>query len=164
MDTKRVTRLALLTAVSLILFTVEAQIPPPVPVPGVKLGLANIITVYAAFRFGMADALMVLLARVVLGSAVTGAVSSLIFSLAGGLLCWLVMIPLRSILTPKQIWVCGVIGAVFHNIGQTLACIAVYQTLTVLAYLPVLLLSGIVTGLFTGLAAQYLLKRLEGRL
>lgn len=164
MDTKRITRLALLTAVSLILFTVEAQIPPPVPVPGVKLGLANIITVYTAFRFGMAEALMVLLVRVVLGSVVTGAVSAIIFSLSGGLLCWLIMIPLRRILTEKQIWVCGVIGAVFHNIGQTLACIAVYKTTAVIVYLPVLLLSGIVTGLFTGLTAQFLLKRLKDRL
>ncbi|MBE7007932.1 MAG: Gx transporter family protein [Ruminococcaceae bacterium] len=164
MDTKRITHLALLTAISLILFTVEAQIPPPVPVPGVKLGLANIITVYVAFRFGIWDALMVLLARIVLGSAVTGAVGAMIFSLSGGLLCWLVMIPLRRILTQKQIWVCGVVGAVFHNIGQTLACIAVYQTTAVLVYLPALLLSGMATGLFTGLTAQYLLKRLEGRL
>ncbi len=164
MDTKRITRLSLLTAVALILFTVEAQIPPPVPVPGVKLGLANIITVYTAFRFGLADALMVLLVRITLGSAVTGAVSAAIFSLSGGFLCWLVMIPLRRILAPKQIWVCGVIGAVFHNIGQVLACVAVYQTTAVVAYLPALLLSGMVTGLFTGLTAQYLLKRLEGRL
>ena len=164
MDTKRITRLALLTAISLILFTVEAQIPPPVPVPGVKLGLANIITVYVAFRFGVWDALAVLLARILLGSAVTGTVGAMVFSLSGGLLCWLVMFPLRRILTPKQIWVCGVVGAVFHNIGQTLACIAVYQTTAVLAYLPALLLSGMATGLFTGLTAQYLLIRLEGRL
>lgn len=164
MDTKRITRLSLLTAVSLILFTVEAQIPPPVPVPGVKLGLANIITVYTAFRFGLPEALMVLLVRVVLGSIVTGSVSAIIFSLSGGLLCWLIMIPLRRILTPQQIWVCGVIGAVFHNIGQTLACIAVYNTTAVVVYLPVLLLSGIVTGLFTGLTAQFLLKRLKDKL
>ena len=164
MDTKRLARLSLLTAIALILFTVEAQIPPPVPVPGVKLGLANIITVYVAFRFGLLDALMVLLVRVVLGSFVTGAVSAMIFSLSGGVLCWLVMIPLRRILTQRQIWVCGVVGAVFHNIGQTLACIAVYQTTAVVVYLPALMLSGIVTGLFTGLTAQFLLKRLEKRL
>lgn len=164
MDTKRIARLALLTAVALILFTVEAQIPPPVPLPGVKLGLANIITVYAMFRFGARDALLILLTRVLLGSFVTGAVSALIFSLSGGLLCYLVMLALRRILTERQIWVCGVIGAVAHNIGQILACIAVYQTTAVVAYLPPLLLSGIVTGLFTGLTATYLLKRLNGLL
>ena len=164
MDTKKLTRLALLTALSLILYTVEAQIPPPVPVPGVKLGLANIITVYAMFRFGPRDTLLILLTRVLLGSFVTGAVSALIFSLSGGLLCYLVMLALRRVLTERQIWVCGVIGAVAHNIGQILACVAVYQTTAVLAYLPPLLLSGIVTGLFTGLAATYLLKRLNGLL
>ncbi len=164
MDTRKLTRLALLTALSLILYTVEAQIPPPVPVPGVKLGLANIITVYTVFRFGPASALAVLLVRIVLGSAVTGSVAAMIFSLSGGLLCWLVMLPLRRILTEKQIWVCGIVGAIFHNIGQTLACIAVYQTTAVIVYLPVLLLSGMVTGAFTGLTAQFLLKRLEGRL
>jgi len=164
MDTKRITRLALLTALALILFTVEAQIPPPVPIPGVKLGLANIITVYAMFRFGPRDTLLILLTRVLLGSFVTGAVSALIFSLSGGLLCYLVMLALRRVLTERQIWVCGVIGAVTHNIGQVLACVAVYQTTAVLAYLPPLLLSGIVTGLFTGLAATYLLKRLNGLL
>ena len=164
MDTKRITRLALLTALALILFTVEAQIPPPVPIPGVKLGLANIITVYAMFRFGPRDTLLILLTRVLLGSFVTGAVSALIFSLSGGLLCYLVMLALRRVLTERQIWVCGVIGAVAHNTGQILACVAVYQTTAVLAYLPPLLLSGIVTGLFTGLAATYLLKRLNGLL
>lgn len=164
MNTKHIARLSMLTAVSLILFTVEAQIPPPVPIPGVKLGLANIITVYAMFRFGPVDALLILLVRVLLGSFVTGAVSALIFSLSGGLLCWLVMIPLRRILTERQIWVSGVIGAVFHNIGQILACLAVYQTTVVLRYLPALMLSGIITGLFTGLTATYLHRRLAGRL
>lgn len=164
MDTKRITRLSLLTATALILFTVEAQIPPPVPVPGVKLGLANIITVYAMFRCGSADALLILLARVLLGSMFTGAVTALLFSLGGGLLCWLVMLVLHRVVTEQQLWVCGVIGAVFHNLGQMLVCVAVYRTRAVLVYLPALLLSGILAGAFTGLTAQFLLKRMRNRL
>ncbi len=164
MNTKRLARLALLSAVALILFTVEAQLPPVVPIPGVKLGLANIVTVYAVFRYGPRDALMILLVRVFLGSVFAGAMMAFLFSLCGGLLCWLAMIPLRRILTEQQIWVCGVIGAVVHNIGQMAVCVAVYQTSAVLVYLPVLMLSGIVTGLFTGFAAQFLLKWLKGRL
>ena len=163
MDTKRMVRLALLTATALILFTVEAQIPPPVPIPGVKLGLANIITVYVLFCFGPLDALLVLLVRVLLGSVLTGAVSALIFSLSGGFLCWLILLPLRRVLTRRQIWVSGVIGAVAHNLGQILACIAVYGTTAVLAYLPLLMLSGVATGLFTGLAATFLVRRLDGK-
>ena len=164
MDVKRLTKLALLTAVALILFVVEAQIPAPVPIPGVKLGLANIVTVYAMFRFGPRDTLLVLLTRVVLGSVFAGSVMALWFSLAGGRLCWAAMAALRKILTERQLWVCGILGAMCHNLGQMAVCLAVYRSWAVAVYLPVLLLSGIVTGLFTGLTAQFLLKRLQGRL
>ncbi len=161
MKTKRLTTLALLTGIALILFTVEAQIPPPVPIPGVKLGLANIITVYVLFRHGPRDALLVLLARILLGSAFAGSPATLLFSLGGGLLCWLVLLPLRRILTERQIWVSGVLGAMAHNFGQIAVCVAVYHTAAVLVYLPALLLAGMATGLFTGLAAQFLLARLR---
>ena len=164
MDVKRLTKLALLTAVALILFVVEAQLPAPVPIPGVKLGLANIVTVYAMFRFGPRDTLLVLLTRVVLGSVFAGSVMALWFSLAGGLLCWAAMAALRNILTERQLWVCGILGAMCHNLGQMAVCLAVYRSWAVAVYLPVLLLSGIVTGLFTGLTAQFLLNRLRGRL
>lgn len=161
MKTKRLTTLALLTGIALILFTVEAQIPPPVPIPGVKLGLANIITVFVLFRYGPRDALLVLLARILLGSAFAGSPVTLLFSLGGGLLCWLIMLPLRRILTERQLWVCGVLGAMAHNLGQIAVCVAVYHTTAVLVYLPALLLAGMAAGLFTGLAAQFLLARLR---
>ena len=161
MRTRRITKMALLTAVALILFTVEAQIPAPVPIPGVKLGLANIITVYAMFALGPWDTLCILLVRVFLGSVFSGQMSTLLYSLSGGLLCYLAMLLLRKILTEKQIWVCGVIGAVFHNIGQMLMAIAVFQSLSVVFYFPLLMLSGIITGLFTGLCAQLLIRRLK---
>ncbi len=154
-----VTRMALLTAVALTIFVAEAQIPPIVPIPGVKLGLANIITVYAMFRLGPREALAILLARILLGSLFAGQMMSLLFSLAGGLLCFAVMLPLRRILTLRQIWVSGVIGAVCHNIGQILVAAAVSGTLSVAVYLPALMLSGIVTGAFTGLCAQLLVNR-----
>ena len=161
MRTRRITKMALLTAVALILFTVEAQIPAPVPIPGVKLGLANIITVYAMFALGPWDTLCILLVRVFLGSVFSGQMSTLLYSLSGGLLCYLAMLLLRKILTEKQIWVCGVIGAVFHNIGQMLMAIAVFQSPSVVFYFPLLMLSGIITGLFTGLCAQLLIRRLK---
>ncbi len=153
--------MALLTAAALILFTVEAQLPPPVPIPGVKLGLANIITVYAMFALGPADTLCVLLARVLLGSMFSGAMISVLYSLAGGLLCYAAMLGLRRVLTSRQIWVCGVLGAVFHNVGQMLVAIAVFRTVAVAVYFPLLVLSGMAAGLFTGLCAQYVLKRMK---
>lgn len=159
--TKRLTTMALLTAVALILFTVEAQLPPPVPVPGVKLGLANIITVYAMFRLGSRDTLLILLCRVFLGSVFAGQMMTLLFSLGGGLLCWLVMLGMRRVVTEKQIWVCSVAGAIAHNAGQIGVAIAVTQTPMLIAYFPVLLLSGILCGLFTGLCAQFVLQRIR---
>ncbi len=160
MNTKRLTTCALLTAVALTIFVAEAQIPPPVPVPGMKLGLANIVTVYAIFALGPAEALMILLCRVFLGSLFAG-LSTFPYSLAGGVLCYLSMFLLRKALTEKQLWVCGAIGAIFHNVGQMAAAILIARTPQLIYYLPVLLLTGIPAGALTGLAAQLLLARLR---
>ena len=84
-STKQLTLMALLTAIALAIHVAEAQIPAPVPIPGVKLGLANIVTVWAMFSLGPGPALMILVARILLGSLFSG-VMSLLYSLAGGLL------------------------------------------------------------------------------
>ena len=153
--------MALLTAVALIIFMVEAQIPNPVPIPGVKLGLANIVTVYAVFALGPPQALMILFCRVFLGAVFSGQMMTLLYSLGGGLLCWCAMTALRRLVTGKQIWVCSVFGAVCHNIGQIAVAAAVTRTPALIAYLPVLMVSGILTGAFTGVAAQALLSHLD---
>ena len=154
-------RMALLTAIALTIFMAEAQLPNPIPLPGIKLGLANIVTVYAMFALGPGDTLMILLARVFLGSVFSGQMMTFFYSLAGGLLCWLVMVLLRRLLTPGQIWVCSVIGAAFHNLGQLLAAILIARTPALAVYLPWLLLGGMAAGLFTGLCAQFLLAHLN---
>lgn len=163
MNVKRLTFCALLTAIALTIFMVEAQIPLPVPIPGMKLGLANIVTVYAMFALGPGDTLLILLCRVFLGSLFAG-FGTLPYSLAGGLLCYLSMLLLRKFLTEKQLWVCGAIGAIFHNAGQIGAAIAITRTPQLILYLPILLIPGIVAGVFTGLAAQFLVKRMEGKI
>lgn len=159
--TKQLTTMAMLTAIALAIHVAEAQIPAPVPIPGVKLGLANIVTVYAVFTIGPGPALMILVARILLGSLFAGQAMSLLYSLAGGLLCFAVMLLLKKILTRKQIWVASVIGAIFHNIGQILVAIVVTGTPAIVSYLPVLLLSGIAAGLFTGFAAQTFIHRMD---
>ena len=161
---KRIALDALLTAAALIIFIVEAQIPPVVPIPGVKLGLANVVTVFALFRLGAKDTLAILLGRILLGAAFSGSVNALVFSLAGGLLCYLAMLLLKRILSEKQIWVCGVTGAVCHNLGQTVAATVLLRSGAVWYYFPVLVLSGIVTGLFTGLCAQIVYLRIGKRI
>jgi len=161
--THRLTTMALLTAVALIIFTVEAQLPPLAPIPGIKLGLANIITVYAMFRLGPRDTLCILLCRIFMGSIFSGQMMTLFFSLSGGLLCYLVMLGMRKLVTEDQIWLCSVVGAVAHNLGQVLAAMWVSGTAAMIVYFPVLLLSGVLAGLFTGLCAQFLLRRLRGK-
>lgn len=160
--TKQLTFCALLTAIALTIFVAESQIPPVVPVPGMRLGLANIVTVYAMFALGPADTLMILLCRIFLGSLFAGG-STFLYSLAGGLLCYLSMLLLRKILTEKQLWVCGAIGAIFHNLGQMGAAILIARTPQLLLYLPVLLITGVIAGAFTGLGAQFLLARVGKR-
>lgn len=158
---KKITVMGLLTAIALTIFMAEAQLPPPAPIPGVKLGLANIVTVYAAFALGPGEACLILLARVLLGSLFSGQLMTLMYSLTGGLFSLAVMLPLRRVVTERQIWVCGAVGAVFHNLGQLTAGILITRTPALAAFLPVLILSGLLTGLLTGLTTQFLLLFLK---
>ena len=161
MKTNQLTRLGLLAAVALGLYVLEAQLPSPIPIAGVKLGLSNIITVYAVFAFGSWQAMAILLGRVMLGSLLTGQMMALAYSLAGGLLSLAVMLLLRRWLEERQLWVASVLGGICHNIGQILVAMAVTGTPSIVIYLPVLILSGLAAGLFTGLTAQYLLRHMK---
>lgn len=161
MKTKKLAVLALLTATALILFMVESLLPAFVPIPGVKLGLSNIITVCVLFLFGWKQALAVLLVRVVLGSILTGQTGALPYSLGGGLLSLGAVSLLRPLLNRRQLWIAGMLGAVFHNVGQMAVAVLLTQTVSLLVYLPVLILCGLFTGLFTGLCAQFLWTRLK---
>ena len=156
--TKKLVLMALLTALSLGIWVIEAQIPPLVPVPGVKLGLANIVTLAAMVLLGKREAGDILLARVVLGSLFAGSFSAIIFSLAGGVLAWAVMALTLNAFSEKQIWIVSALGALAHNAGQLIAAIAVTKTPALLWYGPALAASAVVTGVFTGLAAMYLLR------
>lgn len=157
----RLTRAALLTAIALTIFMAEAQIPAPVPVPGVKLGLANIVTVYAMYILGPGDTLMILISRIFLGAVFSGQMMTLLYSLGGGLCCFAAMLFLRRLLSRDYLWLASSLSAVFHNLGQVLVAAAVMRTWVVMYYLPYLVLSGICSGLFTGLCTQLLIRRLN---
>ena len=144
--TRKLALMAMFTAASLIVFVIEAQIPAPIPVPGVKLGLANIVTLIAMVMLGRREAGLILLVRIAMGSMFTGGVSAFIFSIAGGALAYAVMC-----LTLKPFS------------GQLAAAIIITKTGSLMLYAPVLLASAVVTGAFTGLAAMYLTQRLDKR-
>ena len=120
------------------------------------------VTVYAMFALGPGDALLVLSGRVFLGAVFSGQMMTLIYSAAGGFLSWCVLCLLRRLLTGEQIWLASPVAAVFHNLGQLLAAAAVLRSWAVMAWLPYLIIAAILAGLFTGVAAQALLRRLSG--
>ena len=158
--TRRMTRLSLLTAIALTIFMVEAQIPVPVPVAGIKLGLANIVTVYTVFTMGPGAGCLVLGCRIFLGAVFAGNFSSILYSAAGGAVAILITILLRKVLREKQIWVAGVFGALGHSLGQMTMAVLVTQTPGIAVYLPIMCAASIVTGTITGQAAQFTAKRL----
>lgn len=158
---KRIAALAVLTAAALTVFAIEARLPSLAPIPGVKLGLANIVTLWALVMLGPIDAALVLFARILLGSLFAGSATTLLYSLSGGALCYLVSLVFYKLVTDKQIWVLGVLGAIAHNIGQLIAASLVMRSAAVWSYAPVLLISAIITGAFTGMAAQLLYQRLK---
>lgn len=155
------TRLALLVALALILYAVESMIPAPLPVPGAKLGLANIITLIVIVLAGAGDALLVVALRTFLASLLSGRLSSFAFSIVGGVLATLVMSlayrRLRHVLGLTGI---SILGAVAHNTGQLLVAYAVLGTPAIFSYLPALLVTGVATGFFVGLTAGYTLQYL----
>ena len=161
MNVRKLCTLALLTAAALVIFVAEAQIPPIIAVPGVKLGLSNIIVLLTMYIYGRREGAVVLGLKIVLGSIFSGQLMSFFYSAAGGLLCLGVMSLLKGMLTEKQIWATSAFGAAAHNIGQLIVAIAILGTDKLVWYLPVLLASGIITGLFTGLCAQLTLPRLR---
>lgn len=162
MSAKKITELSLLTALALIIFIVELRIPNICPIPGVKLGLANIITVYAVYHFKAHETAILVFSRVILGSFFSGNVSALLYSISGAIFCLLGMLCIRKIISEKYIWLCSIMGAIFHNIGQICAAIVIMKTFTVIVYLPILIFFGCIAGAFTGASASFILKRFAG--
>lgn len=158
------TVLALFTTIALTIFVIESALPPIAPIPGIKLGLANIVTLVVLLQYAPKDALLLLITRILLANIFAGQFLSFSYSLCGGLLCLLAMSLTNKLLCNKYIYITSIIGAVFHNIGQTAAAIFLLGNFSVLIYLPILLISGIITGLFTGLCTHFLRKTLNSKL
>lgn len=157
MKTKKITLISLLTAMALTIFVIEAQIPPPVPIPGVKLGLANVITLLAIAALGKKEAFTITILRVLLGSLYSSGFISLLYSLSGGLVCFTLMCASYRILSSDLLHAVSIIGAIGHNIGQILVAWLLTKTNQIILYFPVLMISGIITGFFTGTLAKCVL-------
>ena len=153
MNTKKMTVLGLYATLSLAIYAAESALPPLAPIPGFKLGLANIVTLILLYRYTFRDAAMVLAVRILLSAMLFGQLLSLLYSAAGGVLSLLIMFLISRLLQKKLQPLTGAMGGLTHNAGQLLTAFLMTSTPGVLAYLPLLLPAGILTGLFTGLCA-----------
>lgn len=162
LTTKQLTLCALLTAMALALSYLENLFPLSlaIPIPGVKLGLANIVTLFALYAMGPGQALLILLARCVLGALFAGNMNALLFSLLGALCAMGVMI-LLSRRRGLSIYGVSVGGAAAHNCGQIAAAMLTLGNSAPLYYLPVLLAVSLLTGGLTGLASACLFQGLR---
>lgn len=153
---------AVLTALALALSYLENFFPVAllIPLPGIKLGLANIVTVFALYYLGAVPALTILIARCLLGAMFAGNASALIFSLMGGVLAMLIMILLHHS-HHLSIYGVSIAGAAGHNIGQVGAAILTLGSTAPIAYLPVLLIVSLFTGALTGFIAALLFSAME---
>ena len=160
--TKDIALCAVLTALALGLSVMENLIPvtAAIPLPGVKLGLANIVTVFALYELGAAPAVCILIARCLLGSLFAGNFSALLYSLLGGVTAMAVMILLKHC---RRLSIYGVSigGAAGHNVGQIAAAIIALGDTAVVGYLPVLLGVALITGTLTGFIAALLFRALR---
>ena len=159
--TKRLTLCAVLVALAMALSYTERFIPLQmvVPLPGVKLGLANIVTLMSLYLMGPKAAFAILIPRCVLGAVFGGGITGLVFSLIGGLLAMAVMSLSRKV-PAFSIYGVSILGAAAHNIGQILAAMVLMNSYYIGAYLPYLLVVALFTGFATGAACAGVLRAL----
>ena len=156
----RVAYFGIFTSLALIFSYVESLIPISFGIPGVKLGLANLITILVLYKMSVKEAYLVSVVRVVLSGFMFGNLFAILYSLAGGLLS-LAMMNLFRRTDRFSIYGVSMAGGVFHNVGQFIMAMLVVESVSIAGYLPVLLGAGLATGLVIGIVSNEMLKRLK---
>lgn len=158
---KRLATAALLVTLALIFSYVEAMIPSPVALPGVKLGLANLVILVALYQLDLRYAFAISLVRIVISGLLFSGVFGILYSMAGGILSLLIMYFLKKTGLFSIIGV-SMAGGVFHNIGQLLIASLLVSDLRMFIYMPILMFSGLISGIAIGIFTYYILKALPG--
>ena len=160
-DAKRVALCGLLTALMLVLGLVERQFPPTTAIPGIKLGLANSVLLYAIYMLGVKETLILMLLKALMSWVIYTNLNAMLYSLAGGVLSVASMLLLYRVKGISAIGVSAV-GAVFFNVGQIMMAVLMLRTPGLLfTYLPVLMVSGVITGVLTGVVARMVMQHLR---
>lgn len=160
MKSQKIARYALLTALAMVLSWLENMVPVTTAVPGVKLGLTNLVVIFALYRMSLRDAAVISGIRVLLVSMTFGNAYSFAYSLAGATLSLTVMALLKKTGKLSMLGV-SVAGGVCHNVGQILVAMAVLETTGLVYYLPVLMVSGVVAGVCIGVVGAVVTKRIK---
>lgn len=155
-STRKLTSLALFISLALILHVVEGMFPVPFAVPGIKLGLANLVTLIAIMFFNFREVMLIVVLRCLLGSLFGGSISGFLFSVSGGMLSLIFMwLAYNRIGRYFSIIGISVGGAIAHNIGQLLMAGVIISDFRIYGYLPILMISSVVTGVFIGIVCTY---------
>lgn len=160
MKTGKVALYGLLVALAFILSYVETLIPVPVPVPGVKIGLANLVVVTALYTMGDKEAFILSVVRIILVAMTFGNLSTMLFSIAGGILSVAAMIIVKRTGVFSLTGV-SLVGGIMHNVGQVLVAMFIVHNVRMIYYLPFLLVSGVVTGALIGILAGLITKQVK---
>ena len=160
-DIRRYAVLGLVTAVALVLSYVEVILPPIwSAVPGIKIGLPNIIIIFILYKTGLKDAITVSAIRLFLVALLFGNAMTLIYSIAGAILSLALMTLCKKVNLFSMVGV-SIVGGVAHNLGQILVAMAIFETSQIGYYMLILSITGTVAGVFVGLVASNILKRFE---
>ncbi len=160
MQTKYTTSIGVLASMAIILSYFEKLIPPLVPVPGIKLGLANIVVVIALYYLGTRPAFSISIIRVFVVALLFGGISTLMYSFTGGLVSFIGMYLLKKMKVFSIVGV-SVFGACLHTSTQLLVASLVVENIKIMYYLPVLIFSSIIAGIIIGITAYFTLKNLN---
>ena len=160
MKSKKIAYYSLFAALAILMGYVEMLVPVPVPIPGVKLGLANVIIIIMMYYMDVKGAFFISLIRVLLSGLLFAGFAGLLYSLAGAMLSFAVMALLKKTGKFSIIGV-SVAGGAFHNIGQIIVAAIVVENVKIAYYLPFLLVSGVVTGVIIGIVAKTALGHLR---
>lgn len=160
MNSRKIASYGLLIALAFIFSYIESLIPIPFPVPGIKLGLANLVVIIAIYGIGAKEAFVLSMVRILLVGFTFRDPSTLIFSFAGGLLSWLSMVIFLKLKLFSMIGV-SIIGGIAHNIGQIIVAIIYVNNTSLIYYLPFLTISGVIGGTLIGILGALIIKRLN---
>lgn len=157
MNTRKITEFGLLLAVSLVLAYFESLLPVMIAVPGVKLGVSNIVTMLVLYRWGKKQAFFFMTLKVVMAGFLFSGITGIVYSFAGGTFCIIAMSVIKRFPFFSVMGV-SMAGAVFHNLGQILAAVIVMENIHIFYYFPVLCLTGLISGFAVGYISALLIK------